>query len=54
MKKEWMYFLAGAGLMGVVMSFTIASKHDGCVMETLEELREQSVICPPGEKCRYK
>tara|TARA_B100000780_G_C20857067_1_gene340680 strand:+ start:244 stop:594 length:351 start_codon:yes stop_codon:yes gene_type:complete len=27
MKKEWIYFIAGAGLMGAVMSFTIASKH---------------------------
>ena len=54
MKKQWMYFFAGAGLMGAVMSFTIASKHDAECKEPIEELRKQSVECPVGEKCRYK
>lgn len=44
MKKEWMYFIAGAGI-GVIIFFTMSAEHSTyyeCVLKEMQKMPEQS------------
>ena len=45
MKKEWMYFIAGAGLIGAIMFFTMSAEHstfNECVVKEMQKMPQDS------------
>ena len=45
MKKEWMYFIAGAGLIGAIMFFTMSAEHSTykeCMVKEMQKMPKDS------------
>jgi hypothetical protein len=60
MKKEWMYFIAGAGLAVAIMSATILiqgdnySDFDECLIKEAQELKVDNISALVGYCMRYR
>ena len=45
MNKEWMYFIAGAGLIGAIMFFTMSAEHSTykeCMVKEMQKMPKDS------------
>jgi hypothetical protein len=45
MKKEWIYFIAGAGLIGAIMFFTMSAEHSTykeCMVKEMQKMPKDS------------
>ena len=60
MKKEWMYFIAGAGLAVAIMSATILvqgdnySDFDECLIKEAQKLQVDNISALVGYCMRYR
>jgi len=57
MKKEWMYFIAGAGLIGAIMFFTMSAEHSTyseCIVKEMQKMTTGDYVAYVMVYCHEK